>query len=819
MILNDCGDCAGYIEGASEWDRCGNGNPTLGWFSLPGPGSVFLPVYMLGTTSFQMEVCVEEFILPTGDCPSTSPCEIGTLSISRADEDIQLSWSPVAGALDYEVLGSFTDGYGGFTQLAASTFGTTSWVDEGAVPNGQRFYKVLAICPEGDFVLEQEPICGDTNGGCGGQELMLEPLNEGELLCGTTWVLGSERDTDYFEIVLPEHSSVTITLYPGEVVPMSVGLFAVGARDGYGPCWYAVNHAEFEALPGSGSASITTDCLPAQLDHNFDSYVLAVTPSPSLGFSLPCSEDAPLTYAVSYTTESCDDPYPDCTGPGTWEEAIQIDSLPFTWQGSTVGCANSMPLSDRTSLICSWEGYYDERSIAGENWYRLSLTQPTQLVIETCLAHDGNFFDTVLGVFPDTGIPPQPNEMIWGNDDRVTDQDWFCWASSELEGCTLPAGDYLIVVSGWYQSEGSYELTVRDQQDPDSYAEHTLYSGNGAFGSLDNLVHVLPGPVNSPFPAEFSPAQFDSARLTQALIIEAEPIWQYTLYGRQEASWVSTSPAGNSGLYAVEFTLDDANIDWAELELSYVVDNQLGQAPFEGLYLNGFPVPGTIGGSYDTQLRFARDVSDMVLPGSNWLYLNVADQGGNSGVCFEARLSVAKSGEAIRLRSGNADFNTLDPGITCLLGDAEIPFQNPFAPADFLSAQSGDRPVVIQNHWAWIPHLSTDLQARWVSPNNQSGLLAMSFVVTTPAIGAAQLDLSYAVDNLLGSGPNEGVFVNGISIPGSSGSGFDQETQLSLDISSALVPGVNWLYLNLGDEGYISGILFSATVRVWEATP
>ena len=76
------------------------------------------------------------------------------------------------------------------------------------------------------------------------------------------------------------------------------------------------------------------------------------------------------------------------------------------------------------------------------------------------------------------------------------------------------------------------------------------------------------------------------------------------------------------------------------------------------------------------------------------------------------------------------------------------------------------------------------------------------------------------MDNVLGWGPNQGVFFNVAAISGNSnGGGFGSPpTTLTPNIAPLLVLGTNTLYINATDLGGPAGLLFSATITTTEVT-
>ncbi|QDU59151.1 hypothetical protein [Aeoliella mucimassa] len=175
--------------------------------------------------------------------------------------------------------------------------------------------------------------------------------------------------------------------------------------------------------------------------------------------------------------------------------------------------------------------------------------------------------------------------------------------------------------------------------------------------------------------------------------------------------------------------------------------------------------------------------------------------------------------EMVILRTGNGTIGSTDSLVTMLEGPADSGFVAAFTAADFASAQSGPSAVVVDNHPEWIDALSGDPVAQWVSTSDSgtsegsSALYAIDFELTE-LFSDATINLLYAVDNVLGDGVNQGVFLNGVAVSGdSSGGNFSAEYNLvRSDIAPLLNVGTNTLYINATDQGGPSGLIFSATI-------
>jgi hypothetical protein len=182
--------------------------------------------------------------------------------------------------------------------------------------------------------------------------------------------------------------------------------------------------------------------------------------------------------------------------------------------------------------------------------------------------------------------------------------------------------------------------------------------------------------------------------------------------------------------------------------------------------------------------------------------------------------SPAALAETVTLQSGNGAIGGTDSQIQMLLGPIDGPFTSLFVPADFAAAQTGPAASIIANNGAWIATLPSNANARWISTGpggageGGTALYAIDFTLAQPA-ASATLDLRFSVDNALGGGPNQGVYINGTAVSGNStNAGFSSELSLTRnDIAPLLVPGTNTLYINSTDQGGPGGLIFSATIE------
>ncbi|MFA7332200.1 MAG: T9SS type A sorting domain-containing protein [Candidatus Delongbacteria bacterium] len=204
------------------------------------------------------------------------------------------------------------------------------------------------------------------------------------------------------------------------------------------------------------------------------------------------------------------------------------------------------------------------------------------------------------------------------------------------------------------------------------------------------------------------------------------------------------------------------------------------------------------------------------------LMLNLRTAGLAGLLSISALSGTAGALESISLHSGNGPLGGLDGQIQLLVGPANGPFAAAFTPADFSGADLGAPASIISNHGAWIPNLGDGI-SQWISTGpggageGGSALYSQEFFVATPAVGAALLDFHFAVDNVLGSGPNVGVYLNGQPVPGTMGGNFNGHyTFLGLGVGDLLQPGLNRLYVYAVDLGGPGGLLYRADFSIEE---
>ncbi len=201
--------------------------------------------------------------------------------------------------------------------------------------------------------------------------------------------------------------------------------------------------------------------------------------------------------------------------------------------------------------------------------------------------------------------------------------------------------------------------------------EILLRSGNGTQGGSDALVKIVDfggTGCRVPTAGDFQVAQGPEAQ--RAFIIDAWPeFYVWPLPSDASAQWISVGRGAppHSALYAVAFSIDQNPIGHVELDLAYAADNKL-----HGAYVNGHLVStlGSCSGEdfWGEKIIAGVDITDIVQPGENWLYLNLYDQGDIyvSGLIFSARIVVR--GTAFQRGDANLDRQENIADAICVLG-------------------------------------------------------------------------------------------------------------------------------------------------------
>jgi hypothetical protein len=174
--------------------------------------------------------------------------------------------------------------------------------------------------------------------------------------------------------------------------------------------------------------------------------------------------------------------------------------------------------------------------------------------------------------------------------------------------------------------------------------------------------------------------------------------------------------------------------------------------------------------------------------------------------------------QCLDLRSGG------DQGITFLAAQGPmVPLlTTPFGQRTFADACGGLPAAQVTSTSSWLPSLSADPAARWISVNPvrtpRSTLFCHSFQVPACTVQWASLQFWFAADDQLGDpagGPNPiGVYLNDQPLPGFFGGSYGAQTYLFHgNIAPFLVPGTNRLQIYQRDvAASLGGVIYSARI-------
>lgn len=180
----------------------------------------------------------------------------------------------------------------------------------------------------------------------------------------------------------------------------------------------------------------------------------------------------------------------------------------------------------------------------------------------------------------------------------------------------------------------------------------------------DSSNTFLAGPAGSPFANAFTAADFAAASSgSNAYEISNHNAWVPHLSVDPTGKYIGVANVNPNhfgpnfqlitALYAVDFEITSDSIDSATLDIHFLVDNNLGWvasqgfggATNEGVFINGQPVTGTtlpssVCGFCSEHSFTGLDISGLVNPGTNTLYVYASDFGQPSGVQYLVNIDV-----------------------------------------------------------------------------------------------------------------------------------------------------------------------------------
>ncbi len=320
----------------------------------------------------------------------------------------------------------------------------------------------IVPCPPGS-TLENEPCYTNANGGCGSSPYLWGWINCGETICGTSFLDGADRDTDWFRIDTGATYVFTLT------AAAEFDLQLLFLRDDGADCenyqyWYVW-------VAQCDLATLSTDCFPPS------SFYVWVGPQFTGAF--PCA-DGDLQYWVHLDCLWCFLPLGACCKGGLcYSDYCESDCLAIngTWLGDGTDCdsnpcppglpgercetaiviAATLPF-DADGDTCPFMDEYDEvcpysGSTAPEVVYKF--TPVEDVFVQITLEYDNTCYDTKLYVYAGTCT----GDPLACNDDCGSTACLPWPYVSHIPEVFLPGGvDYFIVVDGYADECGTYHI-------------------------------------------------------------------------------------------------------------------------------------------------------------------------------------------------------------------------------------------------------------------------------------------------------------------------------------------------------------------------
>lgn len=282
-------------------------------------------------------------------------------------------------------------------------------------------------CP--DLASQEAEGCGaTTNDGCFMPVPQFEQTFCGDVICGTAWADGGQRDTDWYRLSVVDtdgdgqaqitaelNSEFTATLFIVDTLCFPVTYYA----------------AADSSLGATGTASA---CVPAP-----GTYHIIVAPGTLAGGPILLGNPCGGTNDYVLTVD-CAEPCPVIPPPPHND------------------CANALPIFNGDTSIdttgATLDGPATCSPIGADVWYKYIATCTGTLKLSTC---NQAGFDTILVVYDGTNCPADPTLELGCNDDSTP----LCLAlTSYLEVPVVAGQSYLVRVGGGASATGTGTLTL-----------------------------------------------------------------------------------------------------------------------------------------------------------------------------------------------------------------------------------------------------------------------------------------------------------------------------------------------------------------------
>ncbi|MBC8322645.1 MAG: T9SS type A sorting domain-containing protein [Candidatus Marinimicrobia bacterium] len=204
------------------------------------------------------------------------------------------------------------------------------------------------------------------------------------------------------------------------------------------------------------NASSTADfVISGVIDGNYFLTLEAVNPS---GESFdPVIEDT-VSFTVIGNPALCN-PYNLMAYPGDGRNTLKWSEPEIT---GGIGCGDyiidGLPYSTTGTNVDAGNDWFDFWGAGDDVAYTLNITSDITLDISLCGSNTD--YDTYLYLF--TGCPPEDSLIAFDDDGPFCDLDSAPYEPSLIEGIALTAGQYYVVVDGYNNGTGNFELIITE---------------------------------------------------------------------------------------------------------------------------------------------------------------------------------------------------------------------------------------------------------------------------------------------------------------------------------------------------------------------
>jgi hypothetical protein len=317
---------------------------------------------------------------------------------------------------------------------------------------------------------ESESCSADLNGGCNSQPEAYEPITCGASISGTLWADGGNRDTDWFELVVTENTTITVDFAGG--LPFNA-ILVDNCTD--------LTTLASEAITACGSNTLTYAAVPG-------TYLLVLVPTAFESY--PCGSGSANQYDATITFCEQTTPLDPClTSADTWTD---------------LNLAGGAPCNDGNGCTPTDAGFTTFGIYGSETYLLDGIQAGFDYVFNMCTGVGaGSWIPEIAIIAPDgTTVEAWNGEAATGSSLTFFDQCSLGWTASQ-------SGTYSIIINELGTAAGDAPNQV------DCNTSYAVDNGNPIVLCGNNEATCLPceaGTLTSPLVQDVCPGEsFDVA--------------------------------------------------------------------------------------------------------------------------------------------------------------------------------------------------------------------------------------------------------------------------------------------------------------------